>query len=58
MMHPTNPTGYFNAPEPPLDEPEPVWDELCQVCGCRLNIFDPAPLCGVCARIEEEAKWQ
>lgn len=22
MMHPTNPTGYFNIPEPALDEPE------------------------------------
>lgn len=45
-------------PEPSLDEPEPVWDGRCPICGCRLNIFDPAPLCGVCARDDEEEKWQ
>lgn len=54
MMHPTNPTGYFNAPEPSLDEPTFAWDGLCQVCGCRLTIFDHAPLCGVCAREGED----
>lgn len=53
MMYPTNPTGYFNIPEPSLNEPTSAWDGLCQVCGCRLNIYDPAPLCGVCARENE-----
>lgn len=53
MMHPANPTGYFNIPDPSLGEPTSAWDGLCQVCGCRLTIFDPAPLCGVCARKNE-----
>lgn len=54
MTYPTNPTGYFNIQEPSLDEPTFACDGLCQVCGCRLTIFDPAPLCGVCARYKEE----
>ena len=54
MMCPTNPTGYFNISEPALDEPTPVWDGFCPDCGCRLNMFDPAPLCGVCARERED----
>lgn len=46
------------CPEPPLEEPEPVWDGFCRICGCKLNLFDPAPLCGVCARNEEDEEWQ
>lgn len=46
MMYPTNPCGYFNNPEPSLDEPASAWDGLRQVCG----FYDPAPLCGVCTR--------
>ena len=54
MMYPTNPCGCFNISEPALDEPTSAWDGLCQVCGCRLTIFDPAPLCGVCTRESED----
>lgn len=54
MTSTTNPTGYFNIPDPSLYEPASAWDGLCQVCGCRLTIFDPAQLCGVCTRESED----
>ena len=53
-MYQTNPTGCFDISELSLDEPTSAWDGLCQVCGCRLTIFDPTPLCGVCAKESED----
>lgn len=53
MMHPTNPTGYFNIPEPPLEPPEYDGPHYCERCERPLDTDDPHPLCRVCAREED-----
>lgn len=41
MMHPTNPTGYFNAPEPPLEPADPVIIGYCSKCKGELYQDEP-----------------
>lgn len=36
MMYPTNPTGYFNDPEPSLEPPDPVIIGYCSKCKGEL----------------------
>ena len=55
MTAPVNPSGYFNLCEPALLPVEPASDGCCPSCGCRLDLYDPWPLCGVCARLEVES---
>lgn len=60
-MYHTNPTGYFNIPEPSLDEPEPVIVGYCSKCKgeiyqCDPKIFeDGKRMCKDCyeSRVEE-----
>lgn len=41
MTYPTNPTGYFNAPEPPLEPPDPVIIGYCSKCKGELYQDEP-----------------
>ena len=41
MMHPTNPTGYFNVPEPPLEPADPVIFGYCSKCKGELYQDEP-----------------
>ena len=41
MMYPTNPTGYFNIPEPSLEPPDPVIIGYCSKCKGELYQDDP-----------------
>lgn len=41
MMYPTNPTGYFNIPEPFLDPPAPVIIGHCKKCGGEISQGEP-----------------
>lgn len=41
-MYHTNPTGYFNIPEPPLEPPEPVIVGYCS--KCKGEIYQDEPM--------------
>ena len=41
MMYPTNPTGYFNIPEPSLEPSDPVIVGFCSKCKGELYQYDP-----------------
>lgn len=41
MMYPTNPTGYFNIPEPSLDPPDPII--VCYCSKCKSEIYQGEP---------------
>ena len=41
MMYPTNPTGYFNDPEPPLEPADPVIIGYCSKCKGELYQDEP-----------------
>lgn len=53
-MNRYNPTGYFNIPEPALEPPDPIGPGYCPICGAKLDLFDPFPLCGICERDTRE----
>lgn len=42
MTYPTNPTGYFNIPEPSLEPPDPVIIGYCSKCKGELYQDEPA----------------
>jgi len=41
MTYPTNPTGYFNIPEPSLEPPDPVIIGYCSKCKGELYQDEP-----------------
>lgn len=41
MSYPTNPTGYFNIPERPLEPPDPAIVGYCSKCKGEIYQYEP-----------------